>query len=130
VVSDVQKIKRPKAFLGDLAVDEVPVYLQALARAGRMIVGMAIYMEPDVDLRNAVRILEMVEKELEEARKQVGDAHPPARARAGMAHELAQAGRPMAPGAWEEMVHELAHELAQGGAADGTAAGVGGRGRC
>lgn len=69
-MSEVKGIKPPMAFLGDLAVDEVPVYLQALARAGRMIVGVAIYGN-EGDRVRAAQILERVEAELEQAREDI-----------------------------------------------------------
>ena len=66
-MSDVNWVKRPKAFLGDLSADGIPVYLQALARAGRIIADMAIYGN-DQDRVRAAQVLEMAEEELEQAK--------------------------------------------------------------
>ena len=74
IVAEMAEIREPKGFLGDMNLSSIPGYLEYLAMAGRMIAGMAIYMEPDVDLRNAMRVLEMVEEELEQARKDVEEA--------------------------------------------------------
>ena len=65
-MSDVNWVKRPKAFLGDLSADGVPAYLQALARAGRIIADMAIYGN-DLDRMRAAQVLEMAEEELKQA---------------------------------------------------------------
>ena len=74
VAANVVKIREPKAFLGDLPIESIPEYLEYLAIVERIIAGMAIYMEPETDLRNAGRIIEMVETELEQAKKDVREA--------------------------------------------------------
>jgi len=74
IAADVAKIRRPRAFLGDLPIESIPEYLEYLAIVGRMIAGMAIYMEPETDLRCAGRIIGMVETELEQAKRDVEEA--------------------------------------------------------
>ena len=74
IAAGVAKIRKPKAFLGDLPIESIPGYLEYLAIVERIIAGMAIYMEPETDLRNAERIIEMVETELEQAKKDVREA--------------------------------------------------------
>ena len=69
-----ERVREPKGFLGDMDISSIPGHLEYLAVAGRIISGMAVYLEPDVDLKNAVRILKMVEEELEQARKDVREA--------------------------------------------------------
>jgi len=74
IAADVAKIRKPKAYLGDVPIESIPEYLEYLAIVERIIAGMAIYMEPETDLRNAERIIEMVETELGQAKEDVKEA--------------------------------------------------------
>lgn len=74
IIADLAKAKKPEAFLGDLPIESVPEYLEYLAVVGRIIAGMAIYAEPDANLRIAERVIEMVESDLEQAKKDVREA--------------------------------------------------------
>ncbi|MCK4300496.1 MAG: hypothetical protein KAX80_13220 [Planctomycetes bacterium] len=70
IMAEMAEIRTPKAFLGDLSVDEVPVYLQALARAGRMILGMAIYGN-EQDRVRAAQVLEMALEKMGQAEEDI-----------------------------------------------------------
>lgn len=74
IAAEMAEIREPKGFLGDMNLSSIPGYLEYLAMAGRRIAGMAIYMEPGVDLRNAMRVLEMVEEKLVQAKKDIESA--------------------------------------------------------